>query len=173
MKYLFLDIDQVLNNAESHGYLVKCCEKKISREELDQFVKIMPCKYFNDDNINFDHVYIPIWKMLKDFIEKNDLVVVGISSWFSALGIRYEFDDIVKFLEYPMVDHTRYCGGSGKGRNDSILEYLKENNAEHCPYIILDDIYQGYYSLDHLVHINGRIGLTEEDLKKAEKILNE
>lgn len=141
MKYIFLDIDGVLN---APG------EKNL----IDGIIELGK---FN---------------LLKDIMSKTNAKVVIISSR------RYYEEDrnqLLKVLDdiYFDLSFISYKPNF-KYRKDEILAYLKNHPCES--YIILDDIDSNYTKDEevkkHFIYINGFIGLTEEDSKKAISLLN-
>lgn len=59
------------------------------------------------------------------------------------------------------------------GRGADIKAWQEQNNALECPYVIFDDIPDFYpEQCPHYIETDPRVGITEEDAKKAIDILN-
>lgn len=166
--YLFLDIDGVLNSKESFKYYSKLKKGLISRKEFDEKIKIMPIdeKYGKMDVLSSDHVFIPDLNLLIDFINENNIKVVGISSWF----IQYELKEISKFLGIDIIDRSEYCGGSGSQRSEGVDLFFKKigKNKNEVNYVIFDDSPDGYTTENFLI-VKKKIDY--ELLEKAKVIL--
>lgn len=168
-KYLFLDIDGVLNSKESFSFYSKLKKKKITKDFFYQNIKIMPIdeKYGKLDILSSDHVFIPHLNLLKDFIDENNIKVVGISSWF----ITYDIESISDFMGINFIGKSIHCGGSGSQRTEGINEYFKSINKkiEEVDYVIFDDAPNGYKTKNY-IQVMKKIDL--ELLDKARKVLN-
>ncbi len=141
MKYIFLDIDGVLN-APGDTDLI---EGVISKEKYALLKQIM-------FNTKARVIIISSRKKYED--ERNTLLRI--------------LDDIyydLSFISY--VDNFRY-------RKDEIKCFLSQNRCDS--FVILDDIDSNYTIDDKIsnnfILINGILGLTLEDVRKAIKILN-
>lgn len=141
MKYIFLDIDGVLN-APGDTDLI---EGVISKEKYALLKQIM-------SNTKARVIIISSRKKYED--ERNTLLRI--------------LDDIyydLSFISY--VDNFRY-------RKDEIKCFLSQNRCDS--FVILDDIDSNYTIDDKIsnnfILINGILGLTLEDVRKAIKILN-
>lgn len=140
-------------------------------------------------------------KLLKQIVDATNAKIVLVSSWkksfdaFKRRGYKAaKYEDFLyteelescgilgKYLSNKLYDQklkvadttTRYEGNSCR-RGTGILKYLEENPADG--YVILDDEqfqdYQGRPAiLDHLIQTDYKVGLTEQDVKKAIEILN-
>lgn len=165
MKYIFLDIDGVLNSANNAWKFIKQPELKVNYRFLDRG----------------NWVEITLLDLLKDFIKNNNAVIVGISSWFSwdeQLPEEHFFSKnsvlqaIENTLQLPVYSVIDYTGGS-EARGRSLLKWLEDNNysPDKDAFVVLDDGGDRYYNFPTVI-INGKTGLTTENMVKAQFFLD-
>lgn len=151
-KYLFLDIDGVLNcYSDSEQLFLSEIEKK--------------------SNPNFkiyksaDFVSCSKLKLLQEIVTETGCQVIGISSWFNSLR---DPKDIGDFLDITIHSVTE-CTGGGVGRTKSVQKFLNEN--EYQSFVVLDDQQEGHHVFgeNHVMPV--REGLTEELKLKCIELL--
>lgn len=172
-KFVFLDIDGVLNNDE-----VLASNRLLKHQA-----------FMNDDRVGMYRAMIgdELLQRLKRLLDATGAEVVLSSSWRSQrpdaspmLAIKQALAEI----GYTLRDITPE-GGSGCVRGNEIRMWLQEYCSslytlgdKHFPpdppYVILDDDSDMLlWQKDHFVHTDTRIGLTEYDVNKAINILTE
>lgn len=163
--YLFLDIDGVLNTKHSFNFLLDYLSQKITEEEMNKEVKIMPLN-FETELLNSDHVYLPFLNKLKNFIVRNNVKVIGISSWFS----QYETEEVSNFMGFDIVGKIDSTLGCGIVRTEGLKKYFKDHNKDinKVNYVIFDDCPEGY-NTPHFLHIKNNID--DNVIRQAEQIL--
>ena len=147
MKYIFLDIDGVLNNEST------------TTKSPDGFVGL-------SSNLG---------KRLRKIIKSTRAKVVLTSSWkdsSSEQDYNYLLRKLKLYLAIPVAKISE-PNGSMFARGAGINAFLKENECEQ--FVILDDFTfdfkeQGLFP--HLVLTSPERGLTDEDVDKAVNILN-
>lgn len=181
MKYIFLDIDGVLNSEEMcrHKPFPKCHGlmgiEKSKVKRLKRIVEATGAKI----------ILVSSWKKSFDAFKKNGYKVTLIenseleSIWFgelSALGYfgKYLSNKLAK-QKLRVYDTTTRYEKDPSYRGSGILAYLEDHHVDN--YVILDDEifedYQGRPAIqDHLVLTNWLIGLSDQDVEKAIGILN-
>lgn len=145
MKYIFLDIDGVLNN-----------DKTMTRSP-DGYVGISDS----------------LCKRLEIIIKETDAKVILTSSWkdnSSPQDLAYMRKRLNRHLALPIGQtHEKRAGLRGTGIND----YLKDHPCDE--FVILDDFDFNFYEeglWEHVVLTNPILGLTNENVDDAIKILN-
>ena len=151
MKTVFLDIDGVLDNEDTDF-------------ELDERMIYRLSKIVHTTNSNI--VLISSWK--KFFYKRENNLMPYIKS---ESGVT---------LYNKLLDHDLYItdktDDSNTSRENSIINYIKENNINN--YVILDDedvLYKNKNLRKHLVLTtlnNKAIGLTDKNCEEAINILN-
>lgn len=153
-KYVFVDIDGVLNTPKTHSINLN--------------------RYQSTAGIEKKRLIL-----LKEIVDKTKAGIVLISDWrFSFL----EKDNLPKMAKYITkkfneVDLTFELVSWQKkylSRGDAIRRYIAENPCNG--FVIIDDIeYPEYYDDDlfwHYIRINNKRGLEEDEVRMAIKILN-
>lgn len=152
MKVLFLDIDNCLNHQEF--YKNRCNDKII--QELPY-----PLNEFDPICVN----------IVNDILDITEAKLVLSSDWRFTNGIENIFDKVG--FKHKIYDKTPY--GMGKKRGYEIKEWLDNCNELITNYCIIDDL-EPYWFLEeqlyHFIHINGNVGITNEDKNKVIEILN-
>lgn len=148
-KLMFLDIDSVLNTADTMRRVV-AGDDTIIVWKSNGLVEIA------------DPVYIA---RIHDIVQRTDCIVIGISSWFSSRRDRAE---ISKVLDIPFVDVIDHTGG-GMSRVRSVQRYLDSHDWES--FVVIDDIpdFSPTLQANHVQPIGS--GLTEELADLAVRIL--
>lgn len=181
MKYIFLDVDGVLNSEEMcrHKHFPKCHGLMgIEKSKVKRLKRIV-------EATGAEIVLISSWKKSFDAFKQNGYRVAPaeesdlVNFWTEELADLGYFG---KYLSNKLYEQklrvsdttTRYeenpnCRGGG------ILKYLENHPADG--YVILDDEQFGDYNghpeiLDHLVLTNWLIGLTDQNVDGAIDILN-
>ena len=150
-KIVFLDIDGVLNDNDTY----------IKERTPDGFCGI------DDEKV----------LKLKEIIDRTGAKIVLMSSWKDFWkdkenpDSKYLTDKLAKF-DLEIMDCTV---DEWWNRGEGVLNYIEEYGIE--TYVLLDDeIFDDYKDtvlLDHLVHTVEEIGITDEDVEEAIKILGE
>ena len=157
MKYIFLDIDGVLNSAEMNKEYIK---SKKSNTPDDRFIENII------DGKVVDYICVDLLRNLHDIVYKTNAKLIGVSSWFWFKDIEeynFLFDKISQILSLPIRTTTEYTSGGIK-RGAGVIKWLKENNynPEKDNFIILDDC-ADFYSFK-IKSIDGKVGLTKENV---------
>ena len=155
MKYLFLDVDGVLNTPTSKsrcGYYIGIDSEKVL--------------------------------LLEHIIERTGAQIVLHSTWKEFWekdrGRKHLQDELADYLDRKLkaaglvaIDKTPdFLGGRYLSRGEGIAEYLNARSWES--FVILDDLQFDYDSCgltDHFVKTDKKFGLTEELAEKAIQIL--
>lgn len=165
MKYIFLDIDGVLNSANNAWIFIKRPDLKINFRFLDRG----------------NWVEIPLLNLLKDLVNDNHAMIVGVSSWFSwndefppehffsKQSVIQAIEDTLQLPVYSVVDYT----GGSEWRGASVLRWLEAHNysQDKDAFVVLDDGGERYYNFPTVIS-NGRTGLTKEDMIQAQLLLD-
>lgn len=165
MKYIFLDIDGVLNGADNAWQFIKNPDLKPDYRFLD----------------SGNWVEIEILNRLKRLVKNNNAVIIGISSWFawsedvpddhffSKKSVIKGIEDTLQLPVYSVVDYT----GGSEWRGSSVLKWLKDNNYSQNKdaFVVLDDGGDRYYNFPTVI-CNGKTGLTEKNLNEAQIFLD-
>lgn len=169
-KFLFLDIDGVLNSETGHLFLNETFEKEDYKnlmnrlnfiEEETKKIKFLrysskrkesnKSKEVDFGNFVETRLSIPLSKI----IEKHNVKVIGISSWFVGCD-EEELDLISSCLGFPIDNYLKGCGGNGENRLNSVVEFLenwKEKNQEcNAICVYLDD--DNFFNLSYEDRIN-------------------
>lgn len=150
MKYLFLDIDGVLNHNKWY--------------ESERLKELSPT-FIRWEQECFDPECV---QRVNRILKETDARLVVSSSWrldlelphiFAAVGLPIDFD-------------TTHTGDCYDTRGEEIEGFLEENPCEN--YVILDDDtdFTEKQLKNHFVHCSNKEGLTEEKTNQAIKILN-
>lgn len=146
-KYIFLDIDGVLNTGRN--------------DYLD------PEKYGH----HFDNEAV---MNLRKITDATNADIVISSSWkhMGEKRMREIWDDW--HLPGSVVSCTPGGWGDNKTRGEEIQAWLEENSKETCPYVIIDDMeaetaIEGQFL--HWIQVNPHCGISAEDAELAIRIL--
>lgn len=177
-KYVFLDIDGVLNSEEmlNHKPFPKCHGMMgIEKSKVKRLKQIV-------EATGAEIVLTSSWKKSFDAFKRNGYRVdkSGLNDlWVEELE---ELGYFGKYLSNKLYDQklrvsdtTSKYEGNPNYRGNGILAYLKDHPAE--AYVILDDEnFRDYQSRpaiqDHLVLTDYMTGLSDDDVEKAIKILS-
>lgn len=149
-KFLFLDIDGVLNSYS-----------KI-KDAIEHNKGISSHKILVHPN-GIDWVSVPLVEKVKKIIENNNLIVIGISTWFDS---DESLEIISNLLGIHILDKTE-CTSGTRERALSVLDWLEKH--DYSPesgdgFAILDD--SNYYNYP-FVKVEGRVGIQSKDLEKV------
>jgi len=158
VKYLFLDIDGVLNSDDWY-----------SSEEYNDLVKR---DLHKKGHIPDHHIDSKAVRLLSDFLREYPLDVIISSSW----RLHYSLDEIKEILKLKgfrgkIVDRTEMNIQKDKTlpRGWLIANYIQGKKIKPGEIIIFDDK-NNMNDLNHrFILTNGKHGLTEEDIQKAKK----
>lgn len=163
-RYLFLDIDGVLNNSASMGLKNPC----------DFHVRIAYGQPVEREHLNFDEQCV---QLIRQLFETYFTDVVIVSMWrYDAEKI--DFRNLFKLygLDIPeenihFIDQTVYDDGQGI-RSQLIETFIKANKVER--FVIIDDTPEHYDRLhDRLVLTNMNEGFTKIDFNSCVELLSE
>ncbi len=156
-KIIFLDIDGVLNNDTGEADCEKCENNKCRVDPKFHDFSDVPCE--------------KCIKNLNKILKETGAEVVLSSTWriiHNRLSIMY-----ILFLSGMcpayIEDYTPIMHGETRGTE--IAAWLKEH-PETKRFIIIDDDSDMENLMDHLVHIDSEVGLTEGKADEAIKMLN-
>lgn len=156
-KFIFLDIDGVLNSEQFYIEKSQYERWKEFKDKLDEHIAWGVC--------NIDPKAV---KLLNKLVKETGSKIVVSSSWRgdSALQTIFALVGIIENIygETPRLK-SRY-------RGEEIDKWLKERQ-EPYKYVILDDDNDMLDSQrSNFVHTDWKVGLTEENVSKAIRILN-
>lgn len=146
MKIIFLDIDGVLNSTES---ITKNGLKGIER----------PDKVFIKDSVD----------LINSLIEETGAKVIISSTW------RYRMDDLRKIFKKNNLSTEDIIGKTPilhEERGDEIVDWLEKTDKKIDSFVIIDDDRDMTTVKHKLVHVDRRIGFTQDNKDMAVKILN-
>lgn len=146
MRFIFLDIDGVLNSDKYIGSGKFNLENPISQIDPDSVL------------------------LINKLVDKTGAVVILSSNWrllFSLTKINKMFTKCGS--TFRVTAKTPSQRKISSYREDEVNEFLSKNPAES--FVILDDVNEFYDLKNNLVLINSLVGITEKDLDKAIRIL--
>lgn len=158
---IFLDIDGVLNTADSVRCLDECPEMVIQSGKLP------------GDVLDLRNLLLLEALVGRIRLFRGNPMIIGVSSWFTKQEHVKMFNDMVEPNLYMMAK-AMFTGG-GRGRGNHVLELVSGAKSAH--YIIIDDAGDNMYDLDepkirnHLLQVDGRVGLSALDCIKAMEIV--
>ena len=141
MKYIFLDIDGVLNTRKSWFKMYQLDKTLVSR--LAVLVNTTGAKI----------VLTSSWRKGWD-VENQTPQIKKLLDYFQAVGIFVE--DVTPVL-------------NGRGRDDEINRYLYFHPCD--TYIVIDDDKNEFQNTTNVYFVNADNGLTEKDIKNLVKLL--
>lgn len=160
-KYLFLDIDGVLNSEEFYVEMSQNDRMNKIHKENPNMSGSMVYKLSN-----FDPKAV---ERLNKILKETECKLVVSSSWRFDTDLEELFEIVginANIFGITGINNTRY-------RGFEIKDYLDNTNSEVLSYCILDDDCDMLpEQLNNFVHTDYRVGLTEDDVNKAIKILN-
>ena len=145
-KYIFLDIDGVLNSIDDHY--------RVHNKELME-------NYYLINEISF--VEKKKLQMLHDLVYKTRAHVIGISTWFTS----YDKQEVEKVIKLPILDVVENSSSSD-ARGFAILEWLEkhEYNIDKDFFVVLDDIQKRGFRYPK-VFIEESVGITKKGYEEA------
>lgn len=160
MKYVFLDIDQVLNSTVNAWKFIDNPELKSNYRFLD----------------GGNWVEVELLNKLIKFVKEEEAKVVGVSSWFAFCSDkdyqgRFELSKIEKVLQLPVYDVSHSTGGGVK-RGAGVLSWLREKGYQEGvdSFVVIDDGGERYYAYPTVV-VDGKTGLSDKDILLAKEML--
>lgn len=157
MKYIFLDIDGVLNSGQN------------AWKFIDNPALLPQYRFLSKG----DWVEVDLLNRLIKLVKDEDAKIVGVSSWFTFIKDREsEMKQIEDVLLLPVYD-VSHCTGGGVSRGHGVLTWLEEKGYDEKKdsFVVLDDGGERYYGFPTVI-TDGRIGLTDEDIILAKELLN-
>lgn len=152
MRFIFLDIDGVLNTYETL--------LKYQRDPEDPTISF---NYLNGMWLPYE---VAMAQRLRNLLYLfPETCIIGISSWFTS---RRDVKDVGKILEVEITSRVSYTGG-GSGRPNAIQEFLDKNPCE--AFVILDDQMEGYEPLKANHVETAGCGFTHDKYEEAVRIL--
>ena len=155
MKIIFLDVDGVLNSTDS-------AQAAFEREGRS-------FRYS-------EHMSTVLVARLNDLLDKTDAQVVISSTW----RLCYELHEIFDILEKNGFKHDERIFGvtphppEARGiRGLEIQAWMEQHGTKPNQIVILDDSNDMAHLMDRLVLVNPDVGLTDEDVAKALKLLGD
>jgi HAD domain in Swiss Army Knife RNA repair proteins len=168
MKLIFLDFDGVMNSERYFDSITFQTETK--GMDWDEIMLIAHHTHLDRDAI----------QLINQLVDRSEASVIVSSTWRQ----HYTIDELNKMLKNrgatfniiapTPVHRSGYVswGMSNVIRGKEIQEYLDEIEKP-VQFVILDDIDNMTHLSDHLVLTNEDVGITQEDIEKALKILSE
>lgn len=156
-KYIFLDIDGVLNSVSFYKERSQSERYSILKEKIkDEYI----ASYLAD--IDPEKV-----KLLNKLTDVTGAKIVVSSSWRSYSELQTVFT--LAGIKEPIYDITSRLSGGCRGQE--IQQWLDKNECDK--YVILDDDSDFFYNqLPYFIHTDWKVGLTESNINKAINILN-
>lgn len=152
MRFIFLDIDGVLNTYET-----------LLKYQNDPEDPTISSNYLSGMWLPYE---VDMVKRLRNLLYLfPETCIIGISSWFTG---RRDVKDIGKILEVEITSRVSYTGG-GLHRPLAIQEFLDKNPCE--AFVILDDQTTGYEPLKANHVETAGCGFTQEKYEEAIRIL--
>ena len=111
-------------------------------------------------------INIDILDMFRDFVEKHDIVIVGVSSWF----LDTDYKVLADALNLPIIGRSENCMFH---RDIGAEKWIVENNPD-ADYIFVDDRNDMYKNNQHpnLVEIDSYTGITPSKIAEMALKLN-
>lgn len=168
MKLIFLDFDGVMNSERYFNNSVFLTETK--GMDWDEIMLIAHHTHLDRDAI----------QLINQLVDRSGASVVVSSTWRQHYSID-ELNQMLKdrgatftIIAATPVHRSHYIGWgmSNVIRGKEIQEYLDET-VQPVQFVILDDINNMAHLSDHLVLTDEDVGITQEDIEKALKILSE
>jgi hypothetical protein len=168
MRFLFLDIDGVLNNYKSRAK-TRCAFHFVKSIEQRQLIKT---------DLDIDEECI---SRIIQLVKWYNLKIVITSQWrFGAKNIWFQELFALYGLELPIerFDMINLEIDEDEGKRLELVEkYLKEHGGNDFEYVCIDDIpihyqFAGVILENNLVITSAKTGFTEENLEQACDILN-
>lgn len=156
-KYIFLDIDGVLNSEQY--YIEKPWPQRF--EELKDKL---------DEHIAFGiaHIDPKAVKLLNRLVEETNAKIVVSSSWRGDYALQTIFS--LAGIAEPIYGETPRSEHRWRGAE---IETWLEERQEPYKYVILDDDSDMLDTQrNNFIHTDWKVGLTEENVSKAIRILN-
>ena len=167
-RFLFLDIDGVLNSHVGHELLDEVFQQEDYQNLMDhlpylendlkavRFLRHSKPRTYNNRTVDFGNfVETRLADRLAHIIQQYQVTVIGISSWF----VRANEEDVKLIsdcLGFPIELALKGAGGSGENRLNAVVSFLEEwraqneNQSSICVY--LDD--DNYFNLSHQSNTN-------------------
>lgn len=149
MKLIYLDIDQVLNCYDDHERL---------HHSLSSSGLIPEDIYFYTKG---DYVVKDKLDRLLEIVNHYGAQVVIVSSWAT---FKRDGENICRFLGVKYHSDA-YNTGGGIERGRGVKQHALDHNLEETDYIIIDDADSMYEDQSRLIHIDGRKGITDDDVE--------
>lgn len=167
-RFLFLDIDGVLNSHVGHELLDEVFQQEDYQNLMQhlpylendlkavRFLRHSKPRTYNNQTVDFGNfIETRLADKLAHIIQQYQVTVIGISSWF----VRANEEDVKLIsdcLGFPIELALKGAGGSGENRLNTVVNFLEEwrtqneNQSSICVY--LDD--DNHFNLSHQSNIN-------------------
>lgn len=166
MKFLFLDIDGVLNGdiyMSSAAYLDECKSLGIIPEGREVM-----------DKAHYLHINPAAIKLVNVLVERSEAKVILSSTW----RLKYSLDELNSMFEKRgatfQIEGVTPAKMSWRPRGYDVAEFLAHQKQEGIvpeAFVILDDMDEFSKLKDHFIQTCEEEGLTQEDVVLALKIL--
>lgn len=166
MKIIFLDIDGVLNSAETCKYY----HEKYKAGGFGGFFK--PDEECTEKNVLWGK---PLVANLQRLVSETGASIVISSTWRKHYEVEKfkEMFSVYGWNDAPVIDRTvrlaTYMAICNYCRGDEIEQWIKENSPKS--YVILDDD-SDMLPHQNFVQTDSAIGLTESDVRRSIELLN-
>ena len=158
IKYIFLDIDGVLNSIEYYKEKPQHERWKELKDKLDKHIAWGVC--------NIDPKAV---KLLNKLVNETGAQIVVSSSWRGDIALQTIFS--LSGIEKPIYGETPRLTSGFRGQE---IKLWLEKQSKPYKFVIIDDDSDMFDDQKpYFIHTDYKFGLTKSDVAKAIKILNE
>lgn len=166
-KYLFLDLDGVINSSCSWVHSHEFSRQFIS---FDDFIREFPNSSIRA--VELESTIQSTIQLLAKSVLSYGFRIVIISSWITSRHTYKDVNNLFQFFtglqEDFVYDQSKY-GNGGLDREIEVLDYIEEHKAEIESFTIIDDSGEKHFDklLPYTVAPCGRVGMTLDDWVEA------
>lgn len=131
----------------------------------DPIIQVFPVNHYK-------HLDFKAIELMNDLVAQSKADVVLSSTWRNFYSID-EFNEMIigRGANFQIIDKTPNLKRARTFRGQEVNAYLKSIPIMPEAFVILDDINEFPTLTDYFVRTNGKVGLTEDNIKQALKIL--